>query len=204
MIKKNVLLISMLLLSFGCSSLPTVKEAADHLEKINLGTPLDQFKNKEFQAAVIGNQINHVPQYINAMLLVNPFATSTLEMYRQWPEGVLLNLEESDLFIPLCLTDSSFTSGSIDVFFSNNMEYKGFLAYSYRGYSVDTETRFNKEKDAFSKLGLVEESALAEKRLILIQKGGKYREQCLPLLPLSKNKEANKAKIESLMKELKK
>jgi len=114
--------------------------------------------------------------------------TNETQLYRQWPHGVLIDLDTNDFRIYVDVADSKpeYNLSKLEVFFSSDMHYLGYFARSLNRNAADSEKRLATEKESFKQLGLIEESKYVR---ALTNSKWTYLEQMsiMPNMPLRKH-----------------
>ena len=135
---------------------------------------------------------NRVVFSVHDWLLVNPYAEGWryLTIYRQYPKGILLELNENDVWFAPRLRDTFNSSAVLAVFFDSNMRYKGYFTRSSYSRTKDSKERFEAEKNSYKELGFIAESARAQESSRMMDAGPDAMKD-LPKLPLSSNRATN-------------
>lgn len=195
---RAMLLILILLSSISCTSLPSVREVSDRLETIPIGTRLDEFpaSEEEWWLQLGQAEKQGVLFYSNLILRSSPGAG--VEFYRQWPKGVLLDLDASDVFVFIPVAEAQSGFGVVHVFFDSSMRYRGYLGISQ---AQDDRERFAHEVASYFELGLDHECEMALLRASMSSMDAHHWEQYVPYLPISKNKGKNREQLERLKSE---
>ena len=164
----------------------TVKAEADFLETIPIGTSYETIIGNAravelpFSGLASANSNKRLNYFI--CLFVTPNGRS---LYRQWPKGILLNINDDDMYCWGGVCDNSGNDvAGVDIFFDSKHRFKGYYAFSNSLFSKDDKMRYEREKQQFHELGLDEVSALAKKWDKLAERGNDV-ENRLPTLPLS-------------------
>ena len=191
LVRSMVLLTACLVVGSGCTSLPTVKQVADHLETVELGTRLTVIRS--VAPDIVRVSAYSVPQDVrnrlDVWLTLDPSKRESSTFYRQWPHGAILTLDRGDLALPLDVRDAIHTGGSLDLLLTPDLRYKGYLAVSRRSYSRDDALRATQERAIYLKLGLQRLVTGAQRRLESRLRGGDDWSHHLPPLPLSRQLE---------------
>ena len=204
---KNValcLLTMALMLSSGCSILfpdhrPRVKEVADKLDAIPIGTPLDQIAGLAQIASYNGLSSGDNLHRVNSGILVwgclveNPVEkNSDMTLYRQVPDGILLQVMTNDYELtPPVIEDGSMyiddtPSGTVEIFFDSDKKYKGYFAYALYGSSKDSKERLELGEKQFVDSGTIQWSEYVRKA---DNYSSSYFQEHYPKIPLSQNTE---------------
>lgn len=204
---KNValcLLTMALMLSSGCSILfpdnrPCVKEVADKLDAIPIGTSFDQIAGlaqiASYNGLSSGDNLRRVSSGILVWgcLVENPIEkNSDMTLYRQVPDGILLQVTTNDYELsPPVLEDGSMyiddmPSGTLAIFFDSDKKYKGYFAYALYGSSKDSKERLELEKKQFADSGTLQWSEYVRKA---DNNSHFYFQNHYPKIPLSRNAE---------------
>ncbi len=161
----------LLLLTLSCSVLvgcQTAKSVGDRLERFPIGISAAEMDKEAPELGLRASSTKRVGRLKNAFIAFNPLNKAILEslaLYRQWPNGVLLGLKENDWTVSLKIYEGSIVGepqGQVQVFFTPELRYKGYWAYSCVRFAQDSKERFSAETKAFKDLGMLE-LALREK-----------------------------------------
>ena len=186
--------IPMALVLQGCGILGihpknTVKAEADFWETIPIGTSFEKATDVARTRGLdtffgLESVSSNKRLFYFGCLFTTP-DEDTLALYRQWPKGILLNINDDDMYCRVGVCDNAGNSVSeVDVFFDRNHGFKGYYAFSDALYSKDDRTRYQKEKQQFYELSLDKIAILAHKWDRLAESGNDVRNE-LPSLPLS-------------------
>jgi hypothetical protein len=181
---KSFPLIGFLLLLTACSSLPVIKNVANELESIPLGLSKEQIYLESYNEKLKSANLVNVRPKMNLWLMRSPEVQT---IYRQWPKGILLYLEENDFYYSLPVKDNKYRTGSINIYFDKHNKYKGYFAYSDMYYSKDTEARFDEENLYYYENGMDKERELAIRRFELFEQDTHNMENYFPDLPLRRS-----------------
>jgi len=181
-------LIIPLLICAGCgmtrpaNGLPVVKEVADVVDNIPLGTSIT---NMPVLQNNLDDNMTRVTTFdVQSCLLINPLEQNLrIVLYRQKPSGVIMTLDESDYVVNVPVIERGDFDGFIFAFFDSEHKYIGYLAWSDYGRFKDPAARLEAEKKAFVDAGLDKECEFFKKNA----NKPKIVRQVLFKLPLSRN-----------------
>src|SRR6266849_6275965 len=116
----------------GLGSGFTAKQVADRLEQFPIGASYQDIIQSFPEITNPAGEWNRVVFSVHDWLLVNPYAEGWryLTIYRQYPKGILLELNENDVWFAPRLRDTFNSSAVLAVFFDSNMRYKGYFTRS--------------------------------------------------------------------------
>jgi hypothetical protein len=144
----------------GCSSLSTL-EVANQLETIPLGTPFSEMQDRIWEGVRKRVVYNQYPVVGEARYFIDTWVsyydpndkTYSPLVYRQWPAGILMDLENDDLFVSVAVKDNTFSKGGVFLFLSSDYKYKGYFTESRDGRCEDSKERMKKEKQNYRDMG---------------------------------------------------
>jgi len=161
----------------------TVKNEANYLETIPIGTSYETVTGNVSGVGFQFTKLDRVSKldYFSCLIMTPNIAT----LYRQWPKGILLNINDDDMCCRGIVCDTSANDvADFVVFFDRNHRFKGYYAFSHSIFSKDDKKRYKEENQQFHELGFDEISALAPRWARLAAKSD-AKEDRLPNMPLS-------------------
>ena len=197
--------IALLLVSSGCSifdNRPRIKEVANKLDAIPVGTPLDQIpwlvQISYLNNPEVDNFHQIPPKDVFTFLWENPVKKNSIDtLYRQVPSGILIYVTTNDyeLTPPVIedgdndwLSDDA-PFGQLAVFFDSEQKYKGYFAWSWGfGACKDSKERMETERKKFVDSGTIKWSEYAQ-NVVDTDHFSKKMEQHVPKVPLYLNAE---------------
>ena len=187
----------LLLASGGCYILGlgsglTAKQVADRLEQFPIGASYQDIIQSFPEITKPAGKWSRVVFSVHDWLLVNPYAEGWryLTIYRQYPKGILLELNENDVWFAPMIRDEFDSGALLAVLFDSNLRYKGYFTRSSYLRTKDSKERFDAEKKSYKELGFIAESARAQESSKMLDAGPDALKN-LPKLPLSSNRATN-------------
>jgi len=155
-------MVAVLCVLTGCVSIIgrdlTPKEWGDRLEKVPIGTCIDELQRliPQFRTNLVSMRTDTFA--LGNFALVNPLSKdwSTLTFYRQFPLGILLAIRPGDFYKNVNSYDGFESAGDLVVFFDSEGRYKGYFGYGFNRRSADSRARFKAEAQSYAELRIAE------------------------------------------------